>query len=732
MIKRALPWVAFAAVAAALALAGFWLLFTTFMVYDDEGYVLLSLKNFSEHGGLYDQVYSQYGPFFYLIYDALHHALGFAFTNTTGRWITLINWLGTAAACAALVGRQTRSALWAGFTLAGVFTYLWTMINEPVHPGGFIAFLVALGAWLGAELWETGRIRSFAILTGLISAALMLTKINVGIFFAGAAFAWLALNTARPQAARTLTWLVAAGCAFLPFVLMKALFDAPWVHLYALVFTGGALAVLLTARGVARPTVGAQIWIWFAGVIAATLALTCALTLIRGTTPFGLLDGILLEPFKHPNVYFFPMRWRIGTGVLALASLAVAAWSARNGWLKTRGGRRTACLCLLIAGAAFLCAPLKIIPTSLAAWGMCYGVTLAWLCVVPLDQENRGAGTRAWLALLLVFQFLHAYPVAGSQVNWGTYLWIPLLALGLHNTGPLFTAWFGRWSLRIRLLGALVIAVTTLTMTREIAQIGWSRYPTSQPLNLPGAENVRLPDDMTYALRVINQNLLTHADLLFSFPGIYSVNLWTGLPTPSLANATHWFSLLSPERQQAIITRMDQSPRAVLLVQRDVLEYLARTGFHSSGPLHEWLITHFERAFAVNGYEFWVHRGRSVAALSTARFAQGSTPASQELTVTLSSLSRPVASIQICNVNVMRLPLIFLDAKNTSATIEPIDLAGHATGPARTASFPLAFTGLNNLILQFDNHGTQIFHGQALVVFRDAAGSVITEAYEQN
>ena len=237
---------------------------------------------------------------------------------------------------------------------------------------------------------------------------------------------------------------------------------------------------------------------------------------------------------------------------------------------------------------------------------------------------------------------------------------------------------------------------------------------------------------MTYALRVINKNLLTHADLLFSFPGIYSVNIWTGLPTPSLANATHWFSLLSPERQQTIITRMDQSPRAVLLVQRDVLEYLARTGFHSSGPLHEWLITHFERAFAVNGYEFWVHRGRSIAALSTARFTQGPTPTSQELTVTLSSLSRPVASIQICNVNVMHLPLIFLDVQNTTATIEPIDLAGHSTGPSRSASFPLTFTGLNNLMLRFDNHGTKIRHGQALIILRDAEGSVITEAYEQN
>ena len=37
------------------------------MAYDDEGYVLVSLKNYSAHGGLYASVYSQYGPFFYLL-----------------------------------------------------------------------------------------------------------------------------------------------------------------------------------------------------------------------------------------------------------------------------------------------------------------------------------------------------------------------------------------------------------------------------------------------------------------------------------------------------------------------------------------------------------------------------------------------------------------------------------------------------------------------------------------
>lgn len=711
-----------------LALAGFWLLFTTFMVYDDEGYVLISLRDFSLHGGLYDQVYSQYGPFPYLLYDGLHRVFHFAFTNTTGRWITWVNWLGTAGVCAMLVGRRTRSALWTGFTLAGVFTYLWPMINEPIHPGGLIALMVAIGAWLGSELWESGRIRGFALLSAIIGTALALTKINVGIFFLGSAFTWLALNSKMP-ATRTLTWLVALGCAVLPFVLMRTLFGAPWVRLFALLFTGSALSVLLVARTTARPLVTASTWAWFAGVILVTGTIICGLVLVRGTTAYGLVDGVLLEPFKHPNVYFFPMRWRIGTGVLALVSLIIAAWTVRRGWLGSERCRQLVAVGLFIAGAIFMCSPLEIIPTSLAAWGMCYGVTLAWLALVPLQPNDPGAGTRAWVALLLVFQFLHAYPIAGSQINWGTYLWVPLLSLGLHNAWPVLADLFGSWRRPMQIAGVVMVAGVTLVVTGGLAKIGWDRYPTSQPLNLPGAENIRATDDTTYDLRIMVENARAHADLLFSYPGIYSANLWTGLPTPTLANATHWFSLLTPERQQAIIARMARAPQAVLIVQRDSLNYLAKAGFHPRGPLIDWLMTNFECAFSVDNYEFWVHRGRKITGLSTATF-NFETPGRGELTVTLAALPRPVASIEVCDVGARHLPLIELNASNASASFQTVNLSGQTTGPILPAVFPVQLPGLGRLMFNFVDDGTRIKHAHALIVLRDAEGRVLAEARE--
>ena len=86
-------------VAAFLAWIGHGLLFTSFMLYDDEGYILLTLRNQMEHGGLYDRVYSQYGPFFYAALGGLSRVLDFEWNNTTGRWFTLFNWLATSGLC---------------------------------------------------------------------------------------------------------------------------------------------------------------------------------------------------------------------------------------------------------------------------------------------------------------------------------------------------------------------------------------------------------------------------------------------------------------------------------------------------------------------------------------------------------------------------------------------------------------------------------------------------------
>ena len=119
-----------------LGTCGYWLLFTQFMVYDDEGYVLWSLHNYFQDGGLYTNVYSQYGPFLYAFYHAIHALFGITFDNETGRLLTLSYWLAATGLAGVFTWKQTRSTFATLTAIALTFGSLLVMINEPIHPGG--------------------------------------------------------------------------------------------------------------------------------------------------------------------------------------------------------------------------------------------------------------------------------------------------------------------------------------------------------------------------------------------------------------------------------------------------------------------------------------------------------------------------------------------------------------------------------------------------------------------
>ena len=257
-----------------LAVTAYWLLFTTLMAYDDEGYVLVSLKNYSAHGGLYAQVYSQYGPFFYFLHDAGHRLLGYEFTNTTGRWITLLCWLGAAGAAAMLVWRQTRSLAWTGFTLGLTFFHLHLMMSEPSHPGGLIAVLVAAGAWLGAAQIRRQALRAQAVTAGLVGAALLLTKVNVGVFFLAAAGAWFAVQLRAPAQARAAAWLAAAALFVLPFGLMQASLGEPSGRLFIGLSVIASLTMLAAAWRERQPLTTWSHAGWGVGALLALSAVT--------------------------------------------------------------------------------------------------------------------------------------------------------------------------------------------------------------------------------------------------------------------------------------------------------------------------------------------------------------------------------------------------------------------------------------------------------------------------
>src|SRR6266436_2568487 len=76
------------------------LLRSRFMWYDDEGFMLMTLREYLEGRPLYTGIYTEYGPFYYVVIGGLLSVARWPVSHDVGRWLTLGCWLATAGAWA--------------------------------------------------------------------------------------------------------------------------------------------------------------------------------------------------------------------------------------------------------------------------------------------------------------------------------------------------------------------------------------------------------------------------------------------------------------------------------------------------------------------------------------------------------------------------------------------------------------------------------------------------------
>lgn len=683
---------------------GHGLLFTAFMLYDDEGYVLLTLRNQIEHGGLYEKVYSQYGPFFYALLGGLSRLLDFEWNNTSGRWFTLFTWMTASGLCGLIVWRARR--LWPAtlVTTVSVFALLWIMIQEPVHPGGLIVLLVALAALVGAEFIRAGATHRFAIVLGATGACVGLVKINAGAFLLISGGLWLLTAQAGRLRNPALSISLLVSC-MLPFILMRPLLDQTWVPTFALMAALAALSSTLVASQCNQRRATPAHLVWYAGAALIATLLVATWGLAQGTSLAQQFRGIILEPLRHPGIYSFGVPWR--PAVIPVASIALGltlAWVLRP---------KSSHLLHIIAGIrvlAVLGIAAALFPgfrSSQAMLALCYGVPLAGLFALPLrNSENQtGAQVRVWLALVLVFQSLQAFPIAGSQLNWGTFLWIPLLVLGAIDA---LEFWSETCRPNYRKAGCFATAalacVLAAVQIKELTGSVRNRTGNGVHLGLRGAETLFLPAQVASAMHIMATNARLHSDMLFSLPGTFSLNNWSGRPAPTLRNVTHWFSLLSEQEQQEIIDAMSAEPRAVFVLQRHLIFHLTDRGFPVRGPLVTYLRNHYHESFAVDGYSFWVRKGREISPYSLASWEETSS-GQHRVGINLPPFSEPVARLEAgCYDEAGQSRPSTHSALGEEAftpLIQSIDEQGNPAGPLFPVVWPIPPGGARRLTFNF-------------------------------
>jgi hypothetical protein len=401
--------------------------------YDDEGVVLLFVQHMLDGHAIYDRVNCLYGPFYlfarWLVFGVLHVPVG----NDALRVETLITWLATTLLLAMTTWRLARGFAWQ----MGLGTLVWVLSlcqlfvfsREPGHPQEIVALLVAAALFVAVTMEDRLRATSVALLGG-IGAAIILTKVNVGVFY-GLALT-ISLLTLTSRSSRfwfVLRCAVACATVVVPGMLMKSRFTDGYAGFCFLVTSALLPGVALACFNIRSGTMRLAEILW-GGLGAALVACPmAAFVLWQGNTISGMVNAIFLRTWR--NFASTPVGTPMPVSVLEMVWAAVATvfglvvlWRTQSSFRLLWPLRIVACVMIFLIAASRNHE--VFVPVSL-------GLPLVWLLLVPPaghELDERNWFFRLFLCFTAYLQPLQIFPVTGSQVLIGTLV-LPIVAVVL-------------------------------------------------------------------------------------------------------------------------------------------------------------------------------------------------------------------------------------------------------------------------------------------------------------
>jgi hypothetical protein len=606
----------------------YYAIFTVFAPQDDEGYLLITLKSYLDVGGLYDHVFTQYGPFYYEALGSVYRVLGKPVTLDSGRDLTLVMWVVATFLCGLAIARLTRSTLLGiGGTLI-VSRVLITYPGEPMHPGHLLVLLLSALIAIAVLLFESRPMVAMTAM-GLVAGAALLTKINVGVFACLAVVFAAAFAFATGPIARWLRPLVVVLAVGVPFALMEKKLGKGWgdgfalpfaVHVGLALLALGLASMAVTATFIRRPGALWTIAAFFAGATGLIVA-SAAGVLLDGTSVRGLVDGVVVHPLNHPNVLFGVVvirDWVFVFDFLMVAAAGLVALSGRELRVASRpvvaGGR-------IVAGAAiwYILATTSVAGGPQALW---LPLSLAWIAALPSSRDGVSAGAtflRLFVPALAVFESMHAYPVSGSQTGWSAFLFAIVGAVCIADGVADFGVWLQghapEWRHFYRnatgaLIGALVMGAIFLAFLLPLQT--YSRgYYHGVPLGLPGTARIRLPVGTRDAYTGVAAEVKSKCSTFVSLPGLNSFYLLTGESPPTTMNAEdEWMFLLDDAQQQRIVDAVRNKPGLCAIRHDGILAFWEQGRPLPQRPLVRFIETRFKPVYSLAGFQVLTEKER--------------------------------------------------------------------------------------------------------------------------
>jgi hypothetical protein len=546
----------FGALGLVLAVAFFPQLFNTIRTYDDEGYFLVTVRQFLQHGSLYVHTSGgSYGPFYWSFIGLIYRLTGHSPTLFTGRLLVLAFTALSSAMFAAAVWHVTRNLLFSILCQVTTFCVLILVAgNEPISPGSTIVLLLSILVFALAS-YSVKQRSSLLLIAGMATGALTMTKINIGIFAAvGLAVALVIGNTTYPRWFRS---IIGTGAVLLPFVLMFQRISKPGIATFAFLVAIsilGACAVMsvdpisLAPRGLVAAASG------FGAVVFVSLLWP----LFSGTSPGALFTAVFVLPLQQVSILTILPVVGIQWFAVLITALVVVVVSAGRFGLDQHLPPKSPIWYLALSAAAVFVLGLGIGSVSFSS-GVSFGAWLPAIVLLPALALIADVPPRVRLALrfivpIAILQALHAYPVAGSQIAWATVLMIVPCAIALAAGMDGLRMWReARPALRGFAVGSLCVVVALTAGLWPLAV--WVNYYDLQPLQLPGAQLVRVDPELGGELRQLTYEVEKNCYTFYSVPGLDSLYIYASLPTPT-GQLANWPGALTNAQEQEVVSEL--------------------------------------------------------------------------------------------------------------------------------------------------------------------------------
>jgi hypothetical protein len=605
------------------AFAAYYRIFSGFAEWDDEGTLMMQVRQYLTGSRLYEEIYSGYGPVYFFYNWMVRSATGNVLDHNAVRLTSAAVSLLCPLLCAWIVLRLTRSLAAASVAHLLVFRGLLFFTNEPGHPQELCMLLLLCLAGSGILAANPRCLWLAMAAAGSLAAALTLVKVNIGIFAILAAAVAILV-----QSPPTWFWRMAkyaAGCAalVLPFALMRVHLNDPAAQAYGFVVTAAMAGVLAVAPGFAKAgALSARQCLAAAAGFAVTFVLVLLVLVWQGVPLQATFNALVLNQVRmnvSPGFWYGAVELSRIWMAWAMAGLGAAILVARAMRRVEADVYRLLAPFQVLFGAAGLLIGL-LVPGLLLG----FVTPFCWLPLCPRADQGpaRQVHARILLCAAAVLQTLNAYPMAGSQTYFLRVLLMLVAAISLVD-GLRSPSQAARLAPVIRRFARPAAAVTLAAVALAYPVLGYRAerlYTSFTPLDMPGADLIHVEkaeaEDYQWLVTQLRQN----CDTFVGLPGIPSLYFWTGKPLPGSVhqppgplNMDQWMDLFTSSQQEAIADDFSRHPNACAVYHPSGVDFW-NTGKHDvrGWPLANYILTHFKTIGQTGDYQFMIRNERQL------------------------------------------------------------------------------------------------------------------------